>query len=94
MSSKKFRLTKEKKKYVYIPEIIYTAGTAPTMLLLLAIMGDASALICYDQGQQLNKIFIGLAVFMNISAVFILISKIYVAIAKAIEKRINKPQKA
>jgi hypothetical protein len=95
MSSKKFRLAKEKKKEVYIPESIYAAGTAPIEIFLLVILGDALALICYDQNLLLiDKIFIGFAVLMSISAIFILFSKIYVAIAKAVEKRINKPHKA
>ena len=93
MSSKRFRLAKEEKKEVHIPELIHVLGTAPIMILLLAVIGDGLALICYSRGQMIDKIFIGLAVLMNISTIFILISKIYVAIAKTVEKRINKPQK-
>lgn len=77
---------------VYIPKLIHAVGTAPNLfdyivILPLAIIGDGFALISYGRGQMIDKIFIGLDVLLNILVIFILISKIYVTIAKAVEKK-------
>lgn len=84
---------------VYIPKLIHDAGTAPNLfdyivILPLTIIGDGFALIAYSRGQMIDKIFIGVDVLLNILVIFILISKIYVTIAKAVEKRLNNPHKA